>query len=232
MAGTDWRYEPIHQRPVDELAANNRLMNAARTQLYRQIRHWLVTRCDFRVQGLGVFRQAEQFVLIANHASHLDTICLLAAMPKRLRNRCYAAAAADYFYTDPLKAQTARLIANTFPFNREKQSAQGLQACARILARGDSLLFFPEGTRSTTGELQRFRKGIGLLVAGTRYGVIPAHIEGAYAAWPKGELLPRPAKIRVHLGKPERFLHVEPSDASAITIADYLHDRVAALQPH
>ena len=225
-----WRYEPIHSLPGDRLATNSRLMNVARDQLYHWIQVWLRRRFAFRVLGAEVFERVPQFVLVANHSSHLDTICLLAAMSQRQRNRCYSAAAKDYFYTHFFKERAVRLLANTFPFRRLEDTRRSLEACARILERGDSLIFFPEGTRSTNGELQRFKKGIGLLVQGTRYPVIPAYLDGAYAALAKGRVVPRPARIQLRIGSPQQFVDTPPGEVSAIAIANYLQACVRMLQ--
>lgn len=226
----DWRYEPLQSLPPDALAANSRFMNAMRDQTYRWIAWWLKAHFRFQVRGEENFRHVSQFILIANHTSHLDTICLLAALPVERRNRCYSAAAEDYFYTHIFKEQVARLLANTFPFRRHEDAQRSLEACARILERGDSLIFFPEGTRSTTGELQRFRKGIGLLVQGKQYPVIPAYLHGTHEVLAKGRLHPRTAEIRLQIGSPERFQGALPGEASAIEIANQLQARVRSLQ--
>lgn len=225
----DWQYESLQSLPPDALAANSWLMNAMRDYAYRGIRWWLAHRFQFQVEGAENFQDLAQFILIANHSSHLDAICLLAALPSAQRNRCYSAAAEDYFYTHPIKSQFARLVANTFPFRRHEDAQQSLQACARILERGDSLLFFPEGTRSTTGQLQRFRKGIGALVQGKSYPIIPAYLQGTHEALAKGRLRPQAAIVRLRIGSPERFQDAPGGEASAIAIANYLQARVHAL---
>ena len=225
-----WQYEPLQSLPPDALATNSWLMNAIRDQVYGWLQRWLRRRFDFQVQGDEVFQRVSQFILITNHTSHLDTICLLAVLPSVQRNRCYSAAAEDYFYTHIFKEQIARLLANTFPFRRHEDARRSLEACARILARGDSLIFFPEGTRSRTGELQRFRKGIGLLVQGKSYPVIPAYLHGTYEALAKGRLRPRKAEVRLRIGPPEYFNGAQMEETSAIEIVNYLHDRVQSLR--
>lgn len=225
----DWQYEPLASLPADALAANSWLMNAMRNQCYRFIQRWLRRQFDFQVQGASAFQHAAQFILVANHSSHLDTICLLATLSPPLRNRCYSAAAEDYFYSHLFKAQIARLLANTFPFRRHEDTQRSLEACARILERGDSLIFFPEGTRSLTGDIQRFRKGIGVLVQGKPYPVIPAYLQGTSAALAKGRFRPRAATIRVRIGSPEVFRDAPIGEASAIEIANRLQARVREL---
>lgn len=221
--------EPSQGLPAEALATNSRLMNALRDIVYWWVRWWLKIQFHFQVEGGEMFRRTPQFILIANHTSHLDAICLLATLPPEQRNRCYSAAAEDYFYTNVVKEQIARLLANTFPFRRHAESRRGLEACTRILERGDSLIFFPEGTRSTTGEMRRFRKGIGMLVQGTRYPVIPAYLQGTSEALGKGRFYPQAARIRLYLGEPETFEQAPPGDESVVEITERLEARVREL---
>ncbi len=225
----DWNYDPIQKLPPDALATNSPLMNALRNQSYHWIRRWLEKRFHFQVTGAEVFGQVSQFILIANHSSHLDTICLLASLTSEQRNHCYSAAAEDYFYTNVFKEKTARLLANTFPFRRHEDALKSLEACDRILERGDSLIFYPEGTRSRNGELQPFRKGIGLLLQGKRYPVTPAYLQGAHEALAKGQLRPHVAKIHLWIGVPQRFTDAPIGKTSAAEITTQLQSIVQSL---
>ncbi len=204
-------------------------MNTARNALYGVLRWMLRTQFSFRVEGAERLKTLRQFVLIANHSSHMDTVCLLAMLSNAQRNRCYSAAAEDYFYTNPVKALGARLFANTFAFSRMDDPNESLMACRRILERGGSLIFYPEGTRSITGELQLFRKGIGMLVQGTRHPVVPAHIAGAFEAMPKKQHWLKRAPICVRVGEPMVFADAPAGEASEIEIARQLQQHVLAL---
>ena len=57
-------------------------------------------------------------ILVANHASHMDTPVILAALPWRLRKKTAVAAAADYFYKNRLVAAAVSLVFNTVPIER------------------------------------------------------------------------------------------------------------------
>jgi 1-acyl-sn-glycerol-3-phosphate acyltransferase len=219
---------------ADVLASNSPAVNWLRNALYVVLRAWLRLCWGYAVEGAEHLRIPAPFVLIANHASHADAVALLAALPAGLRNRCYSAAAEDYFYGNPIRRLGARLFANTFPFRRHGPGAElSLAACANILARGDCLILYPEGTRTTTGRLQRFRKGIGVLVQGTPYPVIPVWIEGTREVLGKGRGVPRLCgRIRLRVGAPQRFGQVGPDDDAAVDIANALRERVAALSPN
>src|SRR5437762_8203532 len=83
---------------------------------------------------------------------------------------------------------------------------------------GTILVIFPEGTRSTTGETQEFKCGIGALVAGRDVAVVPCFIDGSFRAWPKGRRLPRPKRVRLIVGTPRNYRsrNTDKIDISAI----------------
>ena len=92
-------------------------------------------------------------ILVANHASHIDTPVILAALPRRFRKRTAVAAAADYFYRNRLIAAVVSLIFNTVLLDRDG-GGLGKQATAhvdKLLDQGWNLLLYPEGTRSRSG---------------------------------------------------------------------------------
>ena len=88
-------------------------------------------------------------LLIANHASHFDSLTVLAALPEARRRRTAVAAAADYFFQDRRLAFVASLLLGAFPFHRTGPVAASLAHCGDLADSGHSLLVFPEGTRST-----------------------------------------------------------------------------------
>ncbi|MBT5715170.1 1-acyl-sn-glycerol-3-phosphate acyltransferase, partial [Candidatus Poribacteria bacterium] len=65
-----------------------------------------------------------------------------------------------------------------------------------------SLLIFPEGTRSRTGEIAEFKPGLGLLALELDVPVVPTYIHGTYAALPVGRVVPRAAPVHVTFGEP------------------------------
>ena len=89
---------------------------------------------------------------------------------------------------------------------------QSLSLCRELLANpGNILIIFPEGTRSTTGEIGEFKSGIGALVAGRDVAVVPCFIDGTFRAWPKGKRFPRPRKVRLIVGEPRNYRDAEPT---------------------
>ena len=196
------------------------------------VRAWLKVYHRFSIVGLENLPADGSFVLVANHASHLDTLCLQAALPLRKLHRTFPAAAADYFFVSLPRTAVAVLVANAMPFHRHSHLRESLMRCRQLLARqGNILILYPEGTRSTDGRVASFRPGIGTLVAGTAVPVVPCYLEGAGRALAKGNWFPRPRGIRLVIGRPRRYPSVVQDKAGIRFICADLERAVRELNP-
>ena len=206
------------------------VVNAVRTASNLLTRSYLKLWHGLEIVGRENLPERGSFVMIANHTSHLDTLCLLAALPLGKVHRVHPAAAADYFFATPSVSLASTVLLNALPFDRQDDSQGSLDRCRTLLVQGDSgLIFFPEGTRSTDGRTQRFRSGIARLVAGTDVPVVPCYLDGCAAAFPKGARLPRPRKLRLILGPPRRFPASARSPEAMASICRELSEAVARL---
>jgi long-chain acyl-CoA synthetase len=159
-----------------------------------------------RVVGREALDGLEGPVLFAaNHVSHFDTVLLLRALPRRWRARTAVAAARDYFFKQPRGGVGARLAFNAFPISRTASLWPPLEQLRFLAERGWSVLLFPEGTRSPTGELSPFKGGIGVLAVELGLPVVPIRTEGLAAVLPKGSRRPRRGPCQVRFGPPLRF---------------------------
>ena len=131
------------------------------------IRGLLRSYLRFEIVGREHLPNDRGFVMVANHSSHLDTLCLLAALPLRRLHRAFPAAAADYFFQSFPRVWIAAVVVNALPFARQMRVRESLSLCSQILETpGNILIMFPEGTRSRTGETQAFKPGVAALLAG------------------------------------------------------------------
>jgi 1-acyl-sn-glycerol-3-phosphate acyltransferase len=194
------------------------------------LRGWLKLYHRFTVVGRENLPSEGSYVMVANHCSHLDTLCLQAALPLRKLHRAFPAAAKDYFFVSTPRVLLAAIVTNALPFDRKLDPRQGLELCGHLLDNpGNVLIVFPEGTRSETGELRPFKPGLGLLLAGRDVPVVPCLLEGTFAALPKGTSIPRPRSICLRIGTPRRYGDRRAGKRSAMEICSDLHDAVAAL---
>jgi len=144
-----------------------------------------------------------QRIYFANHSSHLDTILVWAAMPPELRRRVRPVAAADYWGKGRIQRHIALNVLNAVLIDRQARSSDPLEPLKSALAAGDSLIFFPEGTRGT-GELpSTFRPGLYHLAKGfPEVELVPVFLDNLRRALPKGSLLPVPLSCVARFGAP------------------------------
>jgi 1-acyl-sn-glycerol-3-phosphate acyltransferase len=184
----------------------------------------------FEIIGAENLPNDESFVLVANHTSHLDTLCLLAALPLDRLHQAFPVAAEDYFFRSLPRSWFATVVMNALPFGRRMGVRESLSICAQLLAQpGNVLIIFPEGTRSQTGAMQPFKSGIGALLAGRDVTVLPCYVQGANRAWPKGRRLPRPGKVRLIIGTPRNYTTRGTDKSELSAIAAELHRAVDQL---
>jgi len=155
-------------------------------------------------QGMEHVPANGPYILAANHCSHLDSLAIRTALGSRASG-LYVMGARDYFFNSRLKSWFVTNCLNGLPFDREENIADSLASCRMVLDRGRAILLFPEGTRSTSGELQPFKSGIGVLAIELDVPVIPVLTRGTYEALPKGRAVPLPARISVSFGPPADF---------------------------
>jgi long-chain acyl-CoA synthetase len=164
-----------------------------------------------RVRGVGAenLPKTGAFILAPNHSSHLDSPSVMTAIGSR--RRVWVAGAEDYFFNTAIKRFVFGKLFDTIPFDRKADGVAGLRRCGDALSHGDGLLLFPEGTRSVTGELQKFRIGIAVLAVERQVPIVPVHIDRAYDLLRKGGRIVRPGMVTVRFGKP-----IPPPPADAI----------------
>ena len=98
------------------------------------------------------------FIVVANHSSHLDAPLVIGALPYRLARYLAAGAAADYFFDVQWRKWLTTLFFNAFAIERNSEGKRGGSSKA-LLERKVPLLIFPEGGRSKTGVMGKFKPG-------------------------------------------------------------------------
>ena len=125
------------------------------------------------------------FLVVANHASHLD-MGLVKVVLGDQGERLAALAARDYFFDTPLKRAYFENFTNLIPMDRHGSLRESLRLAGEALRQGYNLLIFPEGTRSATGELLEFKPTLGYLALTYGWTCCRMYLKGAYEALPKG----------------------------------------------
>jgi 1-acyl-sn-glycerol-3-phosphate acyltransferase len=162
------------------------------------------------VYGLDELRQLNgPALIVANHASHLDTAILLSTLPPKRRRRTAVGVAGDYFFNSWIRSSASAIAFNTFPIQHRDDVLASTPA--KLLAAGWTVVIFPEGSRSRDGFVGPFHMDAAQIAVACQVPVIPAGILGAYAAMPRGSNWPVPGRPRVSVryGPPIRSRHGE-----------------------
>lgn len=184
-----------------------------------------------RIFGRDRLPMTAPFLLVSNHASHLDVMLLASVLPRRLRHCVYPIAAGDTFFESPVTASFAAIILNALPMWRRKAGSHALrQLRHRLSEEPCGYILFPEGTRSRTGKMVPFKSGLGMLVAGTDVPVIPCHISGAFRALSPEQKFPRPRRLHLHIGAQLVFKEAKNNRDGWSQIARGTHAAVEALR--
>ncbi len=187
-------------RPIQNLG--RRFLTWGQRQFYDRV-------MDCTIIGANSVPVDSTFLVAANHASHLDAGLIKTALGDDGKN-LVALAARDYFWGSPIVRTYTVNFTALVPIERHGSVKQSMKRALSVLEGGDSLLLFPEGTRSETGEMREFKSSVGYLAITSRKPVLPAYLWGTYEAMPKGStLLPKERAIGVAFGPPIRLKHVE-----------------------
>jgi 1-acyl-sn-glycerol-3-phosphate acyltransferase len=183
---------------------------------------WVATKSLACVQHVNVPR-AESLrggmMFVSNHQSFLDPVLVGQAVP---RSMSYLARST--LFEVPVFGRLIRGV-QAHPVKRGGADAQALKTVIRLLRGGESVLMFPEGTRTHDGRLGQFKSGAAAIAIRCVVPVLPVAIEGAYDCWPRSRALPRPARIAVGYGRPR------PTDgADADTLTRQMKDDIENMQ--
>jgi 1-acyl-sn-glycerol-3-phosphate acyltransferase len=176
-----------------------------------------------KVRGRENVPRTGAAIIVCNHLSLADPFAVGYAA-----NRLVCFMAKEELFRNPVMGFLIRQV-GAFPVDRKKQDTSAMRTALTVLEEGKLLGMFPEGTRSTTGQMQEFRTGALRLAARTRNLVIPCALIHTDRAMPPGKLF-RPARIGVSFGEPIEFKELydrndkgEPMERALATLREKIH---------
>lgn len=181
-----------------------------------------------RARGVEHIPVGEAVLFAPNHESYLDPLAIAAVLPYRRLRHTWWAGWGPLLHGNGVMRAISR-AANVFPVDADRDPGGSLAYGRAILARGESLVWFPEGRRSTTGELLAFQPGVGLVLDRSRVRVVPVWLDGPFEAWPPEQARPRRYPLTVTFGEPVSWAELGGDEAPPKARAEALRRVVAAL---
>ena len=161
--------------------------------------------------------QESQFIIVANHNSHLDTMAIMASLPRKIVHKVRPVAAADHFGKTKSKEKLTNYFVNTLLIQRKRDKEHPdndpINKMIKALDEGYSLIIFPEGTRGEPEIQQPLKPGIAYVLSQRPHiKYIPAYLKGMGKAMPKDDNLIIPFDSSLTYGEPKHIINTDIAD--------------------
>lgn len=160
-------------------------------------------------------------IFVANHSSHFDIACLCKSLPVNL----HFIGKKELVWM-PVVGWYMFVAGHLFIDRRNRKKAVlSLKKAAEKIKNGKCVVMYPEGTRTSTGEIGAFKKGAFHLALDAGVDVVPVHIKGTYEFWSKKTMKITPGDIVVTIGKP-----ISTNNYSKKNLKDFVAEAKSAIE--
>ena len=182
-----------------------------------------ICRVHVRAKGAENLDPRQSHVYVSNHASMLDIPAILAAVPDQIRIVYKKELEVIPFFGWGLK------WGHYIGINRGRGSdaMRSIEEAIEKIRSGQSLLLYAEGTRTTDGKLQPFKRGAFNIAVRAGVPVVPLTVNGSYRILPKRSIIIQPGSVEIVLGKPIPVPDMPARDAERL-LMEQVHAAIAS----
>ena len=181
------------------------------------VRNFLSIFVGVKFTKASFLKDEKQFILIANHNSHLDAMSIMASVPKSILHKVKPVAAQDHFGKTKWQAWLSNYFINTLLIQRksDKENPENdpVYKMNKALKEGFSLIIFPEGTRGEPNLPKEFKAGVALiLIENPHIPYVPIYLKAMGKAMPKGDNLIVPHESAIVYGAPKKISSINVTE--------------------
>ena len=180
------------------------------------LRNFLKLIVGVKMDNTDFLKEEDQFIIVANHNSHLDTMSILASLPSSILHKVKPVAAKDHFGKTKISTFLSEKLINSLLIERkrDKEHPANDPICQMIaeLDKGNSLIIFPEGTRGKPEVEEPLKAGVALILQQRpNIKFVPAYMQGMGLAMPKGDglIIPHTSRLEYGVAQHIRFANVD-----------------------
>lgn len=181
----------------------------------RRFARWILSAAGIPVTVSGIENLAPEGpqIVVSNHASFFDILALLAYLPANPKF-----IAKKELFAVPILGLAMRAAGHVRMDrgNRSQAFAAYEEASQEMKEKKLTVVVYPEGTRTLTGELLPFKKGPFVFAIGSGAPIIPCYVAGAFGIQPKGSIRVRKSAMQIILGAPIPVEGLVPEDREAL----------------
>jgi 1-acyl-sn-glycerol-3-phosphate acyltransferase len=177
------------------------------------------------IEGLDKIKPGESYIFASNHVSYMDTPVVLGHIPANFRFM----AKSELFKVPFIGGHLGKAGHISVPLDDPRASVKVLAAAGKMLkGRGLSVLVFPEGGRSESGEMEPFKEGAAYLAIKAGAPVVPVAIIGIRNVLPMHSMHVRPGNVTLRIGDPIETATLTVRDRDTLTRE--IFDAISALK--
>jgi len=182
-----------------------------------------------KIHGLNNIPEKGGCIFVANHASYCDFL-MVSAFMRTMRKRIYFLATKKLSYHPIMKY--FMYYNEIIYIDRDEPGVGYFKRVVDVLKRGNVVVFFPEGTRSITGKIQKPKSGFIKLAIVAKVPIIPVAFKGTFQILPKHSGVPKLKKADIFIGRPiqlEKYYKKHLGREEIQGIADNIMDEIGSM---